>query len=162
MLKRGFPPIGDAETRIFILGSLPGDKSIGANQYYAHHGNQFWKLVGSAAACQLQSLDYEARLAVLAERGIGLWDVMGAAHREGSLDSAIIKPTHNSLGGLREDYPKLEAIGFNGGRASKDGRKLLAGVEGLKLYDLISSSGAAARPFREKAAIWQIIAQHLK
>ncbi|MEO5640564.1 MAG: DNA-deoxyinosine glycosylase [Sphingomicrobium sp.] len=161
MLNEGFPPIANADTRIFILGSLPGKTSLEEGRYYAYHGNQFWKLVGAAAGQDLHSLDYPARLAALADRGIGLWDVIGAAYREGSLDSAIKSPRHNELGGLRAAYPRLEAIAFNGGRAAKDGRRLLAGVEDIILYDLISSSGAAARPFPEKAAIWSVIARHL-
>jgi len=160
-MKKGFPPIAGAGTRIFILGSLPGDRSIEESRYYAHPTNQFWKLVGGAAGEELHALGYEQRLERLAVRGIGLWDVMSAADREGSLDASIRQPTHNPLGGLREEYPLLEAIAFNGGRAAKDGRRLLAGVRGIAFHDLISSSGAAARPFAEKAALWKVIARHL-
>jgi G:T/U-mismatch repair DNA glycosylase len=56
----------------------------------------------------------------------------------------------------------LEAIFFNGGRAAKDGRKLLAAAEGIELYDLTSSSGLAGIPYEVKRAQWQLIAQHLK
>ena len=161
MLKKGFPPVATSGTRIFILGSLPGADSLKRGQYYAHHGNQFWKLIGSAAGRDLHSLNYQARLAALADLGVGLWDVIDAADREGSLDASIKNPKHNAIGGLRQDYPRLEAIAFNGGRAAKDGRRLLSEVKGIELYDLISSSGAAARPFEQKAALWNVIARHL-
>lgn len=154
MQKRGLPPIADKSTRLFILGSLPGDRSLKEGRYYAHPTNQFWKLVGTLVETDLTMLDYQDRLAVLAKCGIGLWDVVSAARREGSADHAIRKAMHNPIGGLKRDYPLLKAIGFNGGRAAKDGFRLLAGAENLSLYALPSSSGLARMPFTEKTRAW--------
>lgn len=162
MLKTGLPAIADADTRLFILGSLPGEKSLRDGRYYAHPTNQFWKLVGAIAGEELQSLSYERRLARLAERGIGLWDVISAARRQGSQDSAIRAARHNPIGGLKDQFPHLEAIAFNGGRASQDGRRLLAGVEGVQLYDLTSSSGLAGIALPVKIERWSVLARHLK
>ncbi|WP_454776395.1 hypothetical protein [Janthinobacterium tructae] len=33
--KRCFDPVVDANTRLLILGSLPGEKSLAHSQYYA-------------------------------------------------------------------------------------------------------------------------------
>ena len=162
MLKSGLPPIAAANTRLFILGSLPGEKSLSDGRYYAHPTNQFWRLVGSAIGEDLQLLPYKERLAVLSRRGIGLWDVVSAARREGSQDAAIRDARHNPIGELHKEYPQLQAIFFNGGRAAKDGRKLLAAAEGIELYDLTSSSGLAGIPYEVKRAQWQLIARHLK
>ena len=162
MRKNGLPAIADADTRIFILGSLPGDKSLSDRRYYAHHTNQFWKLIGAIANEDLHSLAYEDRLVRLRARGIGLWDVISAAEREGSADSAIRDATHNPIGGLKEAYPLLEAIAFNGGAAAKAGRRLLAGASGIHLYDLISSSGLAGVPLPEKISRWRVVERHLK
>lgn len=162
MLKQGLPAIADADTRLFILGSLPGDKSLSDGRYYAHPSNQFWKLVGAVAKQDLHALTYEQRLDRLAGLGIGLWDVVNAARREGSADAAIRDATHNPIGGLKAQYPRLQAIAFNGGAAAKDGRRLLAGVEDIHLYDLVSSSGLAGIPLIEKISRWQVIAPHLK
>lgn len=154
MQKRGLPPIADKSTRLFILGSLPGDRSLREGRYYAHPTNQFWKLVGTLVETDLTMLDYESRLTVLAKRGIGLWDVVSAARREGSADHAIRDATHNPIGGLKRDYPLLRAIGFNGGRAAEDGLRLLAGAKDLSLHALPSSSGLSRMPLAEKARIW--------
>lgn len=159
MHKRGLPPIADESTRLFILGSLPGDRSLEMERYYAHSTNQFWKLVGTLLGVELAILDYDERLKVLASHGIGLWDVVSAAHREGSADHAIREAVHNPIGGLKRDFPMLQAIGFNGGRAAKDGFRLLAGVEGLSLHALPSSSGLARMPLADKARAWSQLAQ---
>jgi TDG/mug DNA glycosylase family protein len=155
MLKQGLAPIADRSTRLFILGSLPGDRSLQEARYYAHPTNQFWRLVGSVIGEDLAGRDYAARLELLAKHGVGLWDVVSAARREGSGDQAIRDATHNDIGGLKRDYPQLQAIGFNGGRATKDGFRLLAGIRGLTLIALPSSSAAYARmPLAEKVAAW--------
>ena len=59
------------------------DASLAAKQYYAHPTNQFWRLVGGSIGEELQELPYEDRLQRLAERRIGLWDVIASASRRG-------------------------------------------------------------------------------
>ena len=163
MLKQGLPPIADASTRLFVLGSLPGERSLEEGRYYAYPTNQFWKLVGSVIGRDLHALSYHSRLDALREHGIGLWDVISAARREGSGDHAIRDAQHNRIGGLKAEYPQLRAVAFNGGRAAQDGFRLLAGVEGLELHALPSSSAANARmPFADKARAWAALRQFLK
>ena len=162
MLEKGLPPIASPETRVFILGSLPGKRSLLDGRYYAHPTNQFWKLVGAIVGEDLHSMEYRTRLAALAEARIGLWDVISAARREGSQDAAIRNARHNPIGGLRNQFPAVEAIAFNGGRAAKDGRRLLAGVKGIQLYDFVSSSGMARMSLPDKIAQWNLLSRHLK
>jgi len=154
-VKHGLGPIAAHDARLFILGSLPGDASLAAQRYYAHPTNQFWRLLSEALGEQLAAMSYAARLERLAERGVGLWDVVASAERAGSLDGAIRQAGHNPIERLLAEFPELEAIAFNGGAAAKAGRKLLGGANGVELIDLPSSSAAHTRPFDDKAAIWR-------
>jgi hypoxanthine-DNA glycosylase len=159
-VKAGLPPIAAPDTRLFVLGSLPGDASLAARRYYAHPSNQFWRLLGEAIGEELQALPYDERLKRLAGRGIGLWDVIASASRNGSLDQAIRDAEHNRIAHLLHDFPNLAAIAFNGSTASAIGRKLIGQAPvSLALIDLPSSSAANTRPFAGKAEAWSRLAQ---
>lgn len=110
----------------------------------------------------LVALPYEARLAALRQSGVGVWDVLAGAERAGSLDTAIRAAEYADLRGLIATLPRLRTVAFNGGRAAKEGRRLLAGATGLTLIDLPSSSPAHARPLTEKAAAWAALRDTLR
>ena len=161
MLKRAFAPVVDKQTRVLVLGSLPGDASLKAEQYYAHPQNGFWRLIGGAIGRDLVLLPYVERLEALKAAGVGLWDVIASAERPGSLDAAIRSPEAADLRGLVAGLPRLKAVAFNGATAAKGGRRALAGIEGLTLIDLPSSSPAYTRPLSEKAESWAILKSFL-
>ena len=162
-VKAGLPPIARTDARLFVLGSLPGDVSLAARRYYAHRTNQFWRLLGQAIGEDLQALEYEERLDRLAERRIGLWDVIASANRPGSLDQAIRLAEHNRIKHLLDDFPDLRAIAFNGSTAANIGRRLVGQPPAhVALIDLPSSSAANTRAFTEKAAVWSQLGQFLK
>lgn len=106
-MLRGFPPVVAADTHTLILGSFPGEASLAATQYYAHPRNQFWRLLGAVLDEPFAELAYEERLRRLLSHGIGVWDVLAACHREGSLDAAIRNAQPNDFASLREHSPKL-------------------------------------------------------
>jgi double-stranded uracil-DNA glycosylase len=161
-VKVGLPPITRPDVRLFLLGSLPGDASLAAQRYYAHPTNQFWRLLGGAIGEELQELSYEHRLECLAERRIGLWDVIASASRRGSLDQAIREAEHNRIHHLLHDFPDLRAIAFNGTMAASSGRKLIGEPpRRVSLIDLPSSSAANTRPLDEKAATWAALREFL-
>lgn len=152
--RLGFAPVVDTETRLLILGSLPGDASLKAAQYYAHPRNAFWPLMGGVLGEELLALRYEQRLDRLKARGVGLWDVIASAERSGSLDAAIRSPEAADLRGLIGGLPRLRAVAFNGKLAAKLGRRIIGDVAGVRLIDLPSSSPAHAIPLPSKANVW--------
>lgn len=153
--KASFAPVVDSNTRILILGSLPGEASLAAGRYYANPRNQFWRLVGAVIGRDPASLDYDARLVTLLDHGIGLWDAIGTATRKGSLDTAIRDVAPNALADLARTLPHLRAVAFNGAKAAAIGLPQLAGVKPVELVRLPSSSPAhAALSFDEKLAHW--------
>jgi hypoxanthine-DNA glycosylase len=115
----GLAPVIDATTRILILGSFPGAASLAAQQYYAHPRNQLWPILSVLSGEDLAGLPYAERLPRLLAHGFGLWDVLGACEREGSLDSAIRNPAANDFARLRALCPQLETVGFNGQTSGK-------------------------------------------
>jgi hypoxanthine-DNA glycosylase len=152
----GFAPVLDGETRILILGTAPSRASLAVRQYYGNPHNQFWRLLTKVLKTELTVLAYEERLQRLLARGIGLWDVIAACEREGSLDSAIRSAKPNDFGRLRQQCPKLRRVCFNGKTAGKfEARFIDAGYTTLVLP---SSSPAHARfSFAQKLAAWRRI-----
>jgi hypoxanthine-DNA glycosylase len=156
--KRCFPPVVDAQVRLLILGSLPGAASLLQAQYYAHRQNRFWHLLGEITETPLPALDYAERLEALLAHGIGLWDVVAEAQREGSLDSRIRDAEQNDLLTLLATLPQLQAIAFNGATAAKIGMKILGSQAArYTVFKLPSSSPAHTQPYQEKLAAWSML-----
>lgn len=149
----GLAPVIDRGVRILVLGSFPGAASLAAGQYYAHPRNQFWRLISSVVGEDLAALPYFERLPRLLSHGVGLWDVLEACEREGSLDSAIRKPAANDFDRLRERCPLLETVGFNGQASGKFAPQFAAA--GYRVLVLPSSSPAhMAMSFDQKLNLW--------
>lgn len=149
-----FPPVIDKNTEILILGSFPGIASLAAQQYYAHPRNQFWRLLSALTGEDLVALPYPGRLKRLQAHHIGLWDVIAACARAGSLDSAIRDAQHNDFQQLKQLCPRLRRIGFNGKTSGK--QEPLFAAAGFATFLLPSSSPAyALMTFEQKLAVWR-------
>ena len=153
-LQHCFPPIVSPDTCLLVLGSLPGAVSLARRQYYAHPQNQFWRLMGAVIGCELATLDYDARLEGLLGARVGLWDTVAAATRKGSLDADIRLHAASDLAALATTLPGLRAVAFNGNTSARIGRAQLAGIEGIDLVDLPSSSPAYTLAFEKKRDAW--------
>jgi hypoxanthine-DNA glycosylase len=149
-----FAPHVAADTRLLILGSLPGARSLAERQYYAHPANQFWRLVGAVIDRPLAALPYDARLAALHEARVGLWDVIRTARRRTSSDGDIREAEPHDLAALVAGLPDLRMVGFNGGKAAAVGRRQLPPLPGVTLIDLPSSSAANTIGFAKKLDPW--------
>jgi TDG/mug DNA glycosylase family protein len=157
-----FPPVTRPDTRLLVLGSLPGAVSLAKARYYAHPQNLFWRLIGAVIERDLVPLPYEARLEALLDARIGLWDTVAAATREGSLDADIRLHEASDLAALAATLSDLRAIGFNGATSARIGRRQLSEDHRLALLDLPSSSPAyASMSFERKRDAWLALRPYL-
>jgi TDG/mug DNA glycosylase family protein len=157
-----FPPVTRADTRVLVLGSLPGAISLVEQRYYANPRNLFWRLMSAVIGRDLVPLPYEDRLAALLDAKVGLWDTVAAATREGSLDAAIRLHEASDLAALAAALPALRAIAFNGATSAKIGRSRLGAGPEIALIDLPSSSPAyASLSFEKKRDSWLRLAAYL-
>jgi len=161
-LKQGFPPVADAAAQVLILGSMPGEASLRAGQYYANDRNVFWRIMGDLIGAG-PALSYEQRLEKLQAAGIALWDVIAACERYGSLDSDIVNSSirENDFSAFFAAHRSIRQVFFNGAAAETTFRRQvlpgLAGID-LQLQRLPSTSPAhAARGYAEKLAAWSVI-----
>ena len=149
-----FAPHVAPDTRLLILGSLPGARSLAERQYYAHPTNQFWRLLGEVIDRPLANMPYDDRLAALRDAKIGLWDVIRTAERQSSSDSDIREVEVQDLATLVATLPDLRMIAFNGGKAATIGRRQLLRPGSIALVDLPSSSAAHTVGFSAKLERW--------
>jgi hypoxanthine-DNA glycosylase len=157
----GLAPLVSPATRVLILGSFPGARSLQTQQYYGHPQNQFWKILQAILPSRGGGIcedSYENRSAWLLEQGLGLWDVYASCEREGSLDSAIRNAVPNDIAALH--LPQLQAIAHNGGESFKHARHTQA--LGVPVYQLPSTSPAnASWSFERKLAAWrEVMVRH--
>lgn len=153
----GLVPLVSANTRLLILGSFPGARSLAQQQYYAHPRNAFWPILQAiwpSEAYSISADSYQDRCNWLLARGLGLWDVYASCVRQGSLDTAISDPIVNDLAGLAARCPGLRAIAHNGGESARHARH--TAMLGLPVYRLPSTSPAnASWSFARKLAAWR-------
>lgn len=157
----GLAPVIDEHTKLIILGSFPGQRSLSEQQYYAHPRNQFWALLSKLFDLDLHALAYTERLQNVLKHGLGIWDVYATCQRTGSLDSAITQAVINPLHLLKEQAPLLQAVAHNGGLSWQNASYIKN--LGIETYRLPSSSPANARwSFEEKLEAWRtVLERHL-
>lgn len=161
----GFAPIAGPGIHTLILGSLPSRQSLAAGEYYGNPRNAFWRIMGELFGAGPE-VDYESRTQRLVACGIGVWDVLQASVRPGSLDADIDlrSAVPNDFEGFIDRYPRVRRIAFNGrkseelftrfGCLSDPGR-----FGDLRTISLPSTSPAhAAMSFQEKLTRWVIVA----
>jgi len=156
---RSFDYVARPEARVLVLGSMPGQASLDAGEYYAHKQNAFWRIMGALFGAAPE-LPYALRLEKLTAAGIALWDVIAACEREGSLDARIVGKSirPNDFVTFFAEHPGIRRICFNGATAETSFcRHVLPGLDTARfeLIRLPSTSPAhASLPYAEKLAAW--------
>jgi TDG/mug DNA glycosylase family protein len=163
MHVQSFDPVLNAQSRVLILGSMPGKVSLLAGEYYAHPRNLFWRLMEELLGVD-RSAPYRERTAQLLARRVGLWDVLKACTRGTSLDSDIVPSSEdaNDFAGLFEKCPEIRVVCFNGAKAAASFRRrvmpCLGAREDIVFHALPSTSPAnASIPWTKKREAWRVV-----
>ena len=146
---------------MLVLGSMPSEASLAANQYYAFRHNQFWRIAGEICGFAPDA-PYAARRAGLKRNRIALWDVLESCIRPGSLDASIRADSIrvNDFAGFLASHPRIRRVCFNGGKAESAWRRHVApalpkslGIE----YRLLPSTSPAhaGMSYRSKLRAWR-------
>jgi double-stranded uracil-DNA glycosylase len=164
---RCFPPIAKRNASTLILGSLPGQRSLQMQQYYAHPHNAFWKLIGNLFGVDA-AMPYTKRVRMLTNNRIALWDVLAAAERPGSLDSSIVHASAlaNDFAEFYRAHPRIRRVFFNGRKAEEMYRRFVLPKLGEEFSDILyeclpsTSPAHAGMPFAKKLERWSRIKEN--
>ena len=150
-----FAPIVNENTKILILGTMPGVQSLAKLQYYAHPQNQFWKIIYSTYATHPVADLFEEKIALLQQHHLGLWDVLAYCERKGSLDVHIKNQIENDISDLIRQFPKIKKILFNGKQSYQYFQRKFGQIEGVSCHVMPSTSPAHTMKFEQKLLQWQ-------
>lgn len=155
MKKFSFPPIADVSTRVLILGTMPGERSLALRQYYANPQNQFWKIMSFVTGEDF-NVPYEDKKKLLLENKIAVWDVLMHCEREGSLDMNISDEVPNDFESFFSEHSNIRVVFFNGGKAAQLFSKYNLSVPG-KDYQTVPSTSSAntSMTLEDKKQIWK-------
>jgi hypoxanthine-DNA glycosylase len=158
---RSFPPIADANSRVLVLGTMPGPVALRKREYYGFAGNHFWRIIADLFA-NGRALDYEEKIALVVSRGIALWDTIAACDRQGAADSAIRDVEPTDIPGLLRRHPAIRAVFLNGGTAAALFEKHWGARIALPRLRMPSTSPAnASIPYARKLEAWSAIRSYL-
>ncbi len=153
--SEGFPPISRPDARLLILGSLPGQRSIDEQQYYAHPRNAFWPIMAALFAA---SGSYAERCDRLRQCGIAVWDVLGSSVRPGSMDADIdvASAQTNDFAWFFANHAGVRRVAFNGRKAEQLFHRLVERPDRVEYIGLPSTSPAyASMSFSGKLEVWR-------
>jgi len=149
------PVIGRAPV-LLILGSFPSRRSLEQQEYYAHPGNQFWRILETLFGIG-RGHPYRQRVDDLIRHRIALWDAIGACCRAGSADHRITGPSLNPVRQLLTSCPTIRGIACNGTTAARYVDRLRL-PPGIRIIPLPSTSPANTHfTLAEKTEQWAIL-----
>lgn len=148
-MLESFAPIVDDDSRILVLGSMPGRESLMAGEYYRNQRNAFWRIISILFNNGQPFNSYEEKVACLRHNHIALWDTIKYCDREGSLDSNIRNAVRNDIAAFLKQYPNIKRVIANGATAAKNVDYL---PDVLRAH---STSPACTIPFGKKLEEWR-------
>ena len=155
-----FPPIVSEDSKILILGSVPGIRSLEMQEYYAHPQNKFWRILFELFQEDFTA-DYAEKIELLKKNKIAVWDVIDSCERKGSLDTEIKNEAHHDILQLLGDFPSIKVIFCNGQKSFKSLGKILPIDSKIPIFILPSTSPAYTIPYQQKLKDWSILKSFL-
>lgn len=158
-IVEGFPPLMCHEPRLLILGTIPGEKSISANEYYCDNRNRMWKMLAELATQKLPT-NYSEKKVLLEQLHVVLWDYYQSVERTNSTDKGILKGTLNDIVGFIRKNPTITKIAINGYKKyNMFGEKLQNQFgQSIKVFRLPETSGSNASWTLEKLCKeWSVV-----
>lgn len=152
-MKYSFGPLIDDRSRILILGSLPGEKSLQMSRYYAHPHNLFWKNLYMIFSEEMPQ-NFDERYKFILKHRLALWDTIKCAKRDGSLDGKIRDEEPNDIPALLARFPGIGLILFNGACSYQKFKKYFGEPE-IPWRRMLSTSPACAGRNNEKFEMWK-------
>jgi hypoxanthine-DNA glycosylase len=155
--KTSFAPIAGTNVEILILGSMPSEKSLMEQEYYAHPQNRFWRVLATVTNVPLPTR-YSDKIQLLKEKNFAVWDVVHRAKRVGSLDSAIEQESPNDIEWFVENHRTIKTIGFNGKKSEALFDKYFDRKNHIRYISLPSTSPAnAGISFEALCERWKLL-----
>lgn len=164
-IQNVLPPIVDENTKVLIVGSIPGKQSLEKKQYYGNPRNHFWAIIATLLATEIPE-SYPEKITLLRANQIGLWDSIESCERKGSLDATIKNEVPNDFAALFKQYPQIQLVLFNGGKSFEVFKKHV-GLDVLenRVYEKMPSTspipGKNIKSFDEKVEAWGILLKYL-
>lgn len=152
-----FPPVVDSNSRIIILGTMPGKISLETGEYYANPNNNFWFFI-SKITSENDLSNYSKKIEALLKNGIAIWDVLKYCERKTSLDIDIKNEYPNNFESFFLNYLKIKNVFFNGTTAYILYKKHIGfGIN--RIYSRLPSSsntpGRYVKNIAEKLKEWE-------
>lgn len=155
-----FPPIVSKDSKVLILGSVPGIKSLEMQEYYAHPQNKFCRILFELFHEDFTA-DYAEKIELLKKNKIAVWDVIDSCEGKGSLDTEIKNEAHHDILQLLQDFPSIKVIFCNGQKSFKTLRKILSDDLKIPILVLPSTSPAYTIPYQQKLNDWSVLKSYL-
>lgn len=163
MNKESLKPIIDRNSKILILGSMAGDKSLENGEYYSNESNHFWNIICNVFDFKEELKTYNDKIHFLKKYHIALWDIYEQVERNGSRDINIKNAKFNDLKTLLSEYDNIKLILLNGKETEKafisyienDNIESFIKEKGIKYQYVSSSSGANAIKIELKIEEWK-------
>ncbi len=156
-LITGFDYFANDDTKILVIGTMPGRQSLEKQEYYANNQNVFWRIISITFNNSYNFPSYNDKLNCLSKHQIGLWDNLKYCERNGSLDTSIKNEFPNDFKTLFDSYKNIERLLFNGNKSYYFFKKYNSSLLNKRKYFILPSTSPtnAKMNFYDKLKIWQ-------